>query len=475
MGRSVLGAAMLAAGLVAGTTLQGMAAGEPIVLQPVQASVEDIDPGRLYSSPALAIDPDDPRRMIAGFADLRTRRCAVMRSTDAAQTWSRGKNVPGTAEYPFCSQSQGGVIQAPVAFGGEGTVYMALGGWGEEEGARTSGAIMVSRSTDLGDNWTTTVAYSARGKTGADAENVRPVQSIAVEARKGTEDVVYITFARTKPNVTAPNAEPAQPMVSVSRDGGRTFAEPVGLVGGLFDAQAVRDQAFRAVTTTTAAPGATTTSTTAPAAGSRAATPDQAVNFASAGSRNGMVARVDSKGVAYVVWPTGTANVTPAPPSAMAVSTSRDQGRTWSSVVGIPFSYDNARGGPANAYQQLAVSPQTGSLHIVYNQNPTPAIEGRSDVFHRASYDGGATWTAPKDITDDRADLYAGQFFPNLTIAPNGRIDIAWWDTRDTPGMRLNDVYYSYSIDDGQTWSRNQRITDRSIDRNLGVWGANYD
>lgn len=48
-------------------------------------------------------------------------------------------------------------------------------------------------------------------------------------------------------------------------------------------------------------------------------------------------------------------------------------------------------------------------------------------------------------------------------------------DTRSDPGTRSNDVYYSYSNDDGRTWSANQRITDQSVDRKVGVWGANYD
>jgi hypothetical protein len=60
-------------------------------------------------------------------------------------------------------------------------------------------------------------------------------------------------------------------------------------------------------------------------------------------------------------------------------------------------------------------------------------------------------------------------------VAPNGRIDVAWFDLRDTPGMRSTDVYYAYSTDDGKTWSKNHRMTDASIDRRLGVYGAGYD
>ncbi|MFP5318850.1 MAG: sialidase family protein [Acidimicrobiia bacterium] len=469
-------AAVLAASAVGTLAAVGTApaAEPPTLTRPVQASVADQDPGRLYSSPAFAVDPEDPLRIVAGFADLRTRRCGILRSLDGGKSWTRPDGAPGTAAYPFCSQSQGGVIQAPVAFGGDGVLYMALGGWGEEEASRVGGAVLVARSSDLGDNWDTTVVRTARGKSGNEAENIRPVQSIAVEPKGGGDDVVYVTFSRTLTGFTAPNAVPSAAMVAVSRDGGRTFGEAVDLVGKLFEPQALRDQALSAVTTTTAPPNATTTTTTIPPADSKAANPNQAANFGAAGSRNGMVVRVDGDGDAYVLWPTGTANIANAPPPGMALSKSIDGGRTWQTKLSIPFDYLNSRGGPANAYQQLAVTRE-GTLHIVYNQTDNPDLAGHSNVYHRASYDGGETWTEAKDLGDDDPKLFAGQYFPNLSIAPSGRVDVVWWDTRDTPGMRSTDVYYSYSTDDGRTWAKNQRITDQSVDRRLGVWGLNYD
>ncbi|MDQ4070212.1 MAG: glycoside hydrolase, partial [Actinomycetota bacterium] len=467
-------AAVVAAGLVV-LVLQGPApaAGPPTLTKPAHSTIADVDPGRMYSSPALAVDPRDPMRIVAGFADLRTRRCGIVRSLDGGRTWVRPEGSPAPPTYPFCSQSQGGVIQAPIAFGADGMLYMGLGGWGEEEGARTGGAVMVARSPDLGDSWETVIVRTARGKTGEDAENLRPVQSIAVEGKGGGDDVVYITYALTRPGLTGPNSVPARPMVAVSRDGGRSFTEH-DLVGDIFEPQPVRDQAIGAATTTTVAPGSTTTTTRVPPPGSRAAEPNQAANFGAAGSRNGMVARLDGKGNAYVIWPTGTANLEPSPPPGMALSKSTDGGRTWSSALAIPFSYENARGGPANAYSQLAVTRE-GTLHIVYNQNPKPDVANYSEIFHRASYDGGTTWTDPKSLRDDDPGQYAGKFFPNLSVAENGRVDVAWWDTRDTPGQRFNDVYYAYSTDDGRTWSRNIRVTDRSVDRRVGVWGQNYD
>ena len=435
--------------------------------KPVHATKADQAPGRMYSSPAFAVDPKDPKRVVAGFADLGTRRCGLLRSVDGAATWTLVEGSPAAPSYPFCSQSQGGVIQAPVAFGRNGTLYMALGGWDDQDGARTGGAILLGRSRNLGNSWETTIVYNARGKANEAAENVRPVHSLAVDTKSGNDDIVYVTFGLARPGFTAPNQVPNTPMVAVSRDGGRTFGEPVNLSDKVFEPQAIRDQALTARTTTTLAPNASTTTTTAPAAGSKAATPNQAANFAGSSGRSGIVARVDKNGKAYVTWQSGTANVTPAPPPAQFVSTSSDGGRTWTPQMAIPFAYENAT-------PRVDVTPD-GSIHLVYSRNPRPELNSYSEVFHRMSSDGGKTWTEPKILSDDDPNQLVAQVLPNISVAPNGRIDVVWWDTRNDPGIRANDVYYTYSADDGKTWSKNVRITDQVVDRRFGVWLLNYD
>ena len=434
---------------------------------PVHATKADVAPGRMYSAPTFAVDPKDPMRVVAGYADLLTRRCGLLRSTDGAATWRIVEAPPAAATYPFCVQPQGSVMQAPVAFGRNGTLYMALGGWDDQDGARTGGAILLARSKNLGDSWETTVVYTARGKQGDVAENVRPIHSLAVDTKTGNDDVVYVTFNLAKPGFVAPNQVPSTPMVAASTDGGRTFGAPADLSAKVFDAPALRDQALTARTTTTLAPGATTTTTVAPAAGSKAAEPNQAANFGGSTGRFGIVAGVDNKGTAYVLWQSGVANITPAPPAAQFVSTSKDRGKTWSPAMAIPFSYDNAT-------PRVAISP-AGVIHIVTQRNPRPELNGNGEIFHRASSDGGKTWTEPKNVTDDDPNRLFGQYFPNISVAPNGRVDVVWWDTRDDVGIRSNDEYYSYSADDGKTWSKNVRITDQSVDRRYGVWGFNYD
>ena len=61
-------------------------------------------------------------------------------------------------------------------------------------------------------------------------------------------------------------------------------------------------------------------------------------------------------------------------------------------------------------------------------------------------------------IDDSDKSQMVGQYMPDIGVAPNGRIDVTWWDTRETPipSTQTNDVYYTSSFDNGATWSRNQ-------------------
>jgi hypothetical protein len=62
-------------------------------------------------------------------------------------------------------------------------------------------------------------------------------------------------------------------------------------------------------------------------------------------------------------------------------------------------------------------------------------------------------------VNDDSADSEAWQWFGTMSVAPNGRIDAIWNDTRNDPGNFLSEVFYSFSVDAGETWSTNQAIT----------------
>lgn len=282
-------------------------------------------------------------------------------------------------------------------------------------------------------------------------------------------------------------------MVSVSADGGRTFSPPVDLSQTVFGDEAKRQQALTTATTV-AAPVTTTTTTplvpeSGPAAGSPAGAQQPATttttvppNSRSAnktdvnnfGGSNPVVA-VDDKGTAYVAWVTRYANLTPSPSSAHFLSKSTDRGKTWTTTQITPFVPENINNFGGYMLQWSPEGGAEGSLHLVYEGSKRPEIVNEADIFYRRSGDGGKTWSEPTVVNDDDPKEVFFSGLPHLQVAPNGRLDAVWFDTRDDPGLSSNDVYYAYSTDNGQTWSKNQRITDRTINRQVGPFAGNFD
>lgn len=91
------------------------------------------------------------------------------------------------------------------------------------------------------------------------------------------------------------------------------------------------------------------------------------------------------------------------------------------------------------------------------------SVEGNTDpadVMFTKSTDGGNTWSQAKKINDDNSETNY-QWFGTMSVAPNGRIDVIWLDTRDAqPGTDHSALYYSFSTDNGETWSDNEKLSE---------------
>lgn len=451
------------------TTAGSVSAAEPPQLtKPVQVTTGDVDPGRTYTTPSIAVDPSNPLTVVATLSEARTRKCGLMRSGDGGQSWERLDSSPALPTHPYCFTANFASSQALVAFGRSSTLYYALPGWDvQDDGNRFNVSLLLARSTDLGNTWQTTIVRNTRGKAGEAQENAgRPITSLVVDTKHGNEDIVYVTWTRSLPNVLAPNAEPVRPFIAVSTDGGRAFSEPIDLTAGVFNSETVRAEALK--TTTTLATASPSPTTTAPPAGSRVALPNQAANF---GGRDASLT-IDKKGTLYVAWRAQTSNITPAVQNAIFLSTSTDRGKTFS-VTQVGAYTPRAR------QPMLRWSPEggrDGTLHLVYEGTSRPDVANDSDIFYRRSLDGGKTWTDHKVLNDDDPAKIFVQGIPNMAVAPDGRVDIAWWDLRNDPGINFgNDVFYASSSDNGATWSKNIRISDQLIDRRVGVFGNNFD
>ncbi len=101
--------------------------------------------------------------------------------------------------------------------------------------------------------------------------------------------------------------------------------------------------------------------------------------------------------------------------------------------------------------------PTHGWVYVLASVDP-PGNDPM-DVKLIRSTDGGLTFSAPVRVNDDSTTNGAWQWFGTLSVAPNGRLDVVWNDTRNHPGTYTSELYYASSTDGGFTWSTNQQLS----------------
>lgn len=392
----------------------------------------DDSPVRGLDVPGLATDPADPDHVVAVAEDFIRGQCVHKVTFDGGRTWSGGDlKAPSDFAQPPCTTFDSGGyahFDQSVAFGSAGNVYTAFSSHRRPQQRPESrivqgegDSVLVFRSTDGGTTWGTGVV-AVPGSAESQPFYIRP--QIAVEPR-AEGDRVYVSAWGV--NVTSGGAGGGggdrRLVTARSDDGGRTWAAPV-------DAQG----------------------------------PDEKV-------REPAQPAIGPNGVVYVAW----RNRDPEPPpNAIAVARSTDQGVTWSRSTAGPVTATGTSGG--GGFPHLAVDPGNGNVYLVYQS----ARDGALDITFQRSTDGGATWSPPSRVNDDRTAAKVQHVTPHISLAPNGRIDVVWMDRRTDSGSPatttpkpagVGDVWYSSSSDGGQSFSPNRRITDRSLNLDLGLNG----
>jgi Dockerin type I domain len=98
------------------------------------------------------------------------------------------------------------------------------------------------------------------------------------------------------------------------------------------------------------------------------------------------------------------------------------------------------------------------NIYMLASVEPTGANNG-TDVMFARSTDGGQTFSAPHRINDDPINHNKWHWLGTLSVAPNGRIDSVWLDTRNAANNTDSQLFYSYSVDGGVTWSPNVAVS----------------
>jgi hypothetical protein len=109
----------------------------------------------------------------------------------------------------------------------------------------------------------------------------------------------------------------------------------------------------------------------------------------------------------------------------------------------------------------VTVDHSSGSTHgnVYLFASIDPPGPDPLDVHLIRSTDGGSTWSSPIRVNDDLTESQAWQWFGTISVAPNGRIDTVWNDTRNTGEVNMSELYYAFSLDGGITWSHNVPAT----------------
>jgi hypothetical protein len=428
-----VGLAAVASASLAPAQAQAQRADRPVVNSAVQVTA-DPAPIRAHTSPQLARNPKTGELVIVE-GDIRgSRKCAVHISVDDGRSWAPGGD-PLEPPFTDCSFHADWGPYATMAFDREGNLLMAIEASDPKFFDRTRNDaprhIFLARSEDSGRTWETKTVYEA--PEGDPNKGVNKGATVAVDPKDPR--YVYVGWRQGIQAGTAGATEKLKTNIAASSDGGRTWGKPVEITderGGDFPWMTV--------------------------------TPDGVLHAAT-------WTRV------YPAPPMGQPN----PVRPLYHWASRDHGKTFDPKNEIDPGNQQHEHPP-----QIVSDPKRGTLYVTWVAQPdamnqAPNYKADLEVFFRSSTDGGKTWSARKTLNDDGPGK-ANQIDPGMSVAPNGRIDVAWYDGRHSPaplGDRtergLNDVYYTYSSDGGRTWAPNIRVSDRSADRSIGVWANNVD
>jgi hypothetical protein len=131
------------------------------------------------------------------------------------------------------------------------------------------------------------------------------------------------------------------------------------------------------------------------------------------------------------------------------------------SLGGLSSSMGVVNPGGLNGQIWIEVDPSSGPTagYVYVLSSVDPPGPDPLDVRLARSVNGAVSWQPSVRVNDDPLDSNAWQWFGTMSVAPNGRIDVIWNDTRLTSMPKFSAVFYSFSTDGGSTWSPNVQLT----------------
>lgn len=475
----------------------------PVVLPAVQVN-SDLVPNRSHYGQQLLVDPRDAKTLVIVDNDLATSAgaCPVFVSRDGGRSWATRTSQPKAPGYGSCTRPTFGPSM-DAEFSRDGTLYVLAAG-SETASGRGTTDVYMARSTDLGETWQFTTIVKGTDEIeftkpdGSKAKDTVRYNRLRMAVHPTDSKRVYAGIMSSPANLST-NDHPLRAHVTVSSDGGRTFGPlvdifkdvpPDQIFGADVPSLAVdEDGAIYAFTkerppappTTPTPPPTPTPPDTPPASTTTTVTPASGAGCPPQPARTGPLT------------PPTTQRPPDTPPvlgkagagDRLLFAKSTDAGKSWNAK---PIDDEVAICRFCLTTPEAAVDPDNGNVYVVFESSLTPPPTPRADrnIYFMASTDGGNTFSKKTQLNDDvdpsRRPNY-NQLFPGISVAPNGRVDIAWFDFRtdgifnpdgrgfsDLSGEFCWDAFYTFSTDGGATWAPNNiRVSDRSMNRDEGI------
>ncbi|MDQ6749411.1 MAG: glycoside hydrolase, partial [Actinomycetota bacterium] len=364
------------------------------------------------NSPALARNPVKPANLaVVNRVDSPRYSCGLHVSLDGGKRWVDTPIATPKGEEPKC-------FAPDVTFARDGTMYMSFVTLKGSGNVPHAGWIL--HSTDGG----RTLSPPTR-VLGPRAFQVRLTADPA-DARR-----LYLTWLQTSETGFLQFGQTGHPILSArSDDGGATWAPPVRVSN----------------------PARARVVAPAPAVG-----PDGAVYvlYLDLGGD-----RLDYEGEH------GGRGGPPYPGRfRLVLARSRNRGTTWTeSVV-------DDRIVPTERFvvflpplPSIAVDPRSGRVYAGFQDGRL----GGPDVWVWSLPRGAGRWEGPTRVNDTPRRDRRAQYLPRLAVAPNGRLDVVYYDRRADRRDVMNEVSLQSSRDQGRSFGGRVLLSARPFDSRVG-------
>jgi hypothetical protein len=367
-----------------------------------------------HNSPELIRNPVDAANLVvANRIDEPRYSCALNVSFDGGGRWAQTPIPIPPGEEPKC--------YAPdVAFDSDGILYMSyvtLAG-----AANAPNAVWLVRSRDGGRTLSRPTEIAALGQNSF---------TVRLTADPDQPGLLYMTWLDASDLGLYRFSEPGNPIKVIrSADGGRSWSEPVRING---------TERERVV-----APS--------PAVG-----PD--------GELYVLYLDLGQDRLDYHGEHRGRGGPPYAGSWQLVLARSTDRGESWEeSVVEDELAPSERFIVFTPPYPAIAVDQDSGRVYAGFQDSR----EGDPDVYVWSLASGGDQWDGPVRVNDTPVGDGSTQYRPALSVAPDGRLDVVYYDRRADSKDILNEVSYQASFDQGESFSTRVPISGRSFSSRIG-------